>query len=671
MIRRSATPAFVVAAAIACASLLGRAVAQESAARPAPPRRNAIVFVADGLRNGSVNEKDTPALWKVRTEGVYFANSHSLFPTFTTANASAIATGHLLGDTGDFGNTLWVGHAGFDTGNFDLPPGTPVPFVENDQILADLSDHYGGNYLGEETLVAAAANAGYQTAVIGKLGPVAVQGIDAIGVAQQRFSANIGTIFLDDGTGAAAGIPLPPGFADKLTAAGLSAEAPTRDNGYGPRAAWNNGNNGGASAQGTRQANLVQQQWFVDATTRVVLPDFTKDANKSFFLLYWSRDPDGSQHNEGDSQNSMFPGINGETSRLGVQNADRNLRQILDWLDAHPAIKADTDLFVTSDHGFATISRREISRTGRMTASEAAQHNYLDANGNIETPQGTLPSGFLAIDLALAMHSNLFDPDRPAPEGARGPFRPLKLRPEFFEHPASGNGLLGYDVRKADGSDARAIIAANGGSDLIYVPDKNPETVKQLVALLATFDYVGGIFVDDQYGPVPGALPMSDVGLVGSTAMPRPAIVVAFKVFYTNPDDLQTAVQVSDTMLQEGQGNHGGFGRDSTFNNMAAIGPDFKEKFADDVPVSNADIAPTIARILAIEMPSKGMLNGRVIGEALRQGAAAVTEKKGHAESPDAGGLRTILDFQEAGGERYFDRACFVPVAAGAVGACP
>src|SRR6476661_5965072 len=77
------------------------------------PRRNVILFVADGLRHGSVSEHDTPALWTVRTEGVHFENSHSVFPTFTTANASAIATGHGLGDTGDFSNTLWIGYPSF------------------------------------------------------------------------------------------------------------------------------------------------------------------------------------------------------------------------------------------------------------------------------------------------------------------------------------------------------------------------------------------------------------------------------------------------------------------------------------------------------------------------------------------------------------------------------
>ena len=33
---------------------------------------------------------------------------------------------------------------------------------------------------------------------------------------------------------------------------------------------------------------------------------------------------------------------------------------------------------------------------------------------------------------------------------------------------------------------------------------------------------------------------------------------------------------------------------------MAAIGPDFKTGFADPAPVSNADIAPTLAHILGL-----------------------------------------------------------------------
>ncbi len=96
--------AFVRAAA-ACA-LAAVCVSFPAAAQK---RHNVIVFVADGLRRGSVNAQDMPTFLKLRTEGVDFRNSHSVFPTFTTANASVIATGHGLGDTGDFSNIIYPG----------------------------------------------------------------------------------------------------------------------------------------------------------------------------------------------------------------------------------------------------------------------------------------------------------------------------------------------------------------------------------------------------------------------------------------------------------------------------------------------------------------------------------------------------------------------------------
>ena len=651
-------------------ALIISARAQQTAAPPAPARRNVIIFVADGLRAGSVNQTDAPTLWAMRQQGVNFVNSHSLYPTVTTANASAIATGHLLGDTGDFGNTLWVGYPVFETGNFNLPPGTPTPFLENIEILSDLASHYGGNYLNETTLLTAAAQNGFNTASIGKLGPTAIQELESIAPDRKTFPTGGATILIDDGTGTPTGYPISPALIQKIADAGLSPEAPTRSNGYGPTAAWNNGYAGNHAHAGTLHANITQQEWLADVTTKVVLPGFAQDAPKPFVLLYWSRDPDATQHNQGDSLGTLSPGINGDTSREAVHNADRNLRQILDWLDAHPDVKANTDVFVTSDHGFATISRQEIGVTGRKTTSAAAQQYYYDATGSIDTDQGMLPYGFLAIDLAVGMQTNLFDPDRPAPEGSPEPYRQIPLLPVIFQHPAGGNGLLGPDVRNRDGSDARAIVTANGGSDLIYVPDKNPDTVRQIVSLLTTYDYVGGIFVDDQYGPLPGALPMSAVGLVGAARTPRPAIVVAFKVFYLDPGDLQSAIQVADTPLQEGQGNHGGLGRDSTLNNMAAIGPDFKAGFADPAPVSNADIVPTIAQILGLQIPSHGALAGRPIVEALRGQGDALVFTSHILESTPANGKLTVLQFQEAGGERYFDRACYVD-AANATGASP
>src|SRR5581483_10917416 len=81
------------------------AFAQAPASRP----HNVVLFVADGLRFRSVDDATAPTMAALAREGVSLRNSHSLYPTFTTANASAMATGHMLGDTGDFSNTIYTG----------------------------------------------------------------------------------------------------------------------------------------------------------------------------------------------------------------------------------------------------------------------------------------------------------------------------------------------------------------------------------------------------------------------------------------------------------------------------------------------------------------------------------------------------------------------------------
>jgi hypothetical protein len=637
---------------------LGPLLAQERSA----PRRNVLLFVADGLRHGSINARDTPALWALRRQGVHFENSHSLFPTLTMANASAIATGLGLGDTGIYANALWPGFAIFDTGNFELVAGSPVPFLEDERTLADLDDHFGGNALGSDTLLAVARAHGYRTASIGKLGPTAVQDLAAITPSEAAFPSALPGLLVDDATGGAKGLPWPPDLAWQMFTEGFASAAPTRSNGYGPRSPFNNSTSGDRSTPGTLAANVVQQEWFDDVTTRYLLPRLTSDPGTPFAIVYWTRDPDGTQHNQGDSLGALFPGINGDTSRRAVRTADRSLQRLLSWFDAHPAVKASTDIVVTSDHGFATISRSEIDRTGHLTASESARHDYLGPDGRIDTLRATLPNGFLGLDLAYDLQLNVFDPDQ-HPHGSRL-FKKLRIGSsgdrvalDTWEHPLRGNALIGVSVRQPGGRDARLIVAANGGSDLIYIPDRDKGLLRRVVDRLLTYDYVSAVFVDDDYGKPPGTLPLRAIGLVGSSRMPRPAIVVVFKVFYLNPADLLTAVQISDASLQEGQGMHGGLGRECTYNNMAAIGPDFKQGFLDSLPVGNVDIAPTLAHLMGFDLPGDA-LAGRVLTEALVGGPSAAPGRELYLRSALASGKQTLLAYQEHDGVRYLDEAC-------------
>ena len=464
------------------------------------------------------------------------------------------------------------------------------------------------------------------------------------------------TVIIDDRTGQASGVPLPAAIAAALTAAGLPTTAVARD-----QPAGNN------TTAGTLNANLGQQQYFADALTKAILPTFVQQG-QPFVVVYWSRDPDGTQHNGGDSLNSLTPGINGPTSRAAVKNADSNLAQILAYINSDPKLASNTDIFVTSDHGFATISKHEIDGTGKaFTASYAAQFTYKDSSGRQEVNAGFLPPGFLAIDLAHALGMPLFDPDTQIKDstGQRLYARVDPTVPQqsatIRQHPNSGNGLIGGSGRILDVTDAKVIVAANGGSDLIYVPDHNKQRVQQIVAFLSKQDYVGAILVENSYGKIPGALPFSSINLIGASKMPRPAIAVSFKTFYLTPGDLQSAVQIADSTLQEGQGMHGSFGRDNTFNTMVAVGPDFKSGFVDPSPVGNADIAVTMAHILGLKLPAKGKLTGRVLNEALKNGADKVQfQTKRIVSEPSAAGKSTILLYQQVGRQLYFDEACYV-----------
>ncbi|RJF65453.1 alkaline phosphatase family protein [Rhodopseudomonas palustris] len=569
--------------------------------------RNLILFIPDGLRALTVTRETAPTMAALRDQGVNFRNSHSLFPTFTMANSSAMATGHYLGDTGTFSNTIYTGYPSVPAGN------TVVPFIENDDVLGDIDNHFDGNYLNEETLLKLARDKGLSTAALGKVGPTLL--FDHTDRADQP---GLHSVVFDDSTGTPKGVPLSDEIKAALEKAGLPAATPPRGD---------NAKAGDAKTPGTVVANIPQQAYFADVATKVVLPLF-KERGKPFVLVFWSRDPDGSQHNHGDSLNQIVPGINGPTSMAGIRNADNNLAQLRKALD-ELGLAASTNIIVSADHGFSTISKE--SKT-----SPSAKVTYAD------TPEGFLPMGFLALDLAKALDLPLSDPnDGNKPVGAEA-------------HPKFGNGVLGKDPTKPD-----LVVATNGGSDLIYLPTKDKKLAARTITALLKQDYVSGLFVDDALGSFPGTLPMSALNLKGQARTPTPAIVVNFRSYASGCAEPTTcSVQVADTVLRQGQGMHGSFSRGDTMNFMAAIGPSFKAGFTDPLPVSNADVGFTAAHLLGLTPTNKGSLVGRVMTEAMPDGATPKATSSVLRSKP-ANGLRTVLAFQRVGDQRYFDAAGF------------
>src|ERR1700744_451350 len=577
-----------------------------SAETPTP--HNLILFVPDGLRGKIVTPESAPAMAEIRDKGVNFKNSHSLFPTFTTANASAMATGHYLGDTGDFSNTIYTA--------YPVAPadGTVVPFLESDPVLRDADEHFGGDYLNEETVLKMARARGYSTAAIGKLGPTLIfDHTDKIGTDGQH------SIVVDDSTGSKNGVPLSDEMKAAMDKAGMALTSPSRGD---------NGKAGDFKTAGATVPNTAQQAYFADVAAKAVLPMF-KARNKPFVLVFWSRDPDGSQHNNGDSLNTVTPGINGPTSMAGIKNADNTLAQLRKALD-DLGLAATTNVIVSADHGFSTISKE--SKT-----SPSAKVSYDD------TPKDFLPMGFLAIDLAKALDLPLYDPNDKNAEVKEG------------AHPKLGNGVLGKDPTKPD-----LVIATNGGSDLIYLPNKDKALAKRTIEALMQQDYISGLFVEDALGKFAGTLPMSAINMEGKAATPTPSIVVNFRSYVSGCDvPTNCSVEVSDTVLRQGQGMHGSFGRGDTMNFMAAIGPDFKAGYADALPVSNADVGQTAAKILGLTQKANGHLIGRAMTEAMPKGDTPQATSDEMKSEPSANGLRTVLKLQRVGTQRYFDVAGF------------
>jgi Type I phosphodiesterase / nucleotide pyrophosphatase len=575
--------------------------AQTATTRP----HNVVLFVADGLRSRMVDDATAPAMAALAREGVSLRNSHSLFPTFTTANASAMATGHMLGDTGDFSNTIYTG---FEVAN---ARGSVTPFLESDPVLADVDEHFAGNYLDEATILKLARDKGFSTASIGKVGPALI--FDST----ERTGTQ--TILIDDATGSGKGIPLSDEMVERLKAAGLPLVTPSRGA---------NRNYGSATTPGTLTPNVAQQDYFADVATRVILPLF-RERDKPFALVFWSRDPDGTQHFEGDSLNALVPGINGPTSLAAIRNADDNLARLRAAL-AELGLLETTDIVVVADHGFSTIAKE--SRTSPTVKTKFA-----------DTPEGHLPLGFLALDLAQALGLPLIDPDDGYAAVPAG------------QHSKFGNGLIGGDK-----ANPKVVVTANGGSDLIYLPDGDRDLARRIVDALLAQDYVSGIFVDSRLGTFPGTLSLEDIALEGAALTPHPAIAVSFRSFDTVcGEPVRCTVEVADTILQEGQGMHGSFSRADTWNFMAMQGPDFKSRFVDPAPASNADVGRTIAHVLGLDVRDKGKLTGRVLAEALPNGALPKVGSRVLISEPAANGLATVLNMQTVGDVRYFDAAGF------------
>ena len=162
------------------------------------------------------------------------------------------------------------------------------------------------------------------------------------------------------------------------------------------------------------------------------------------------------------------------------------------------------------------------------------------------------------------------------------------------------------------------VVAVNGGSDYIYVPDHDPALLRKTLRFLQGRSEVGAVFVDDRYGRIVGTLPLGTIR--AGNAQRNPDILLSYDY---DEEAIVNGVRGTEYagMLQGNtyRGMHGSFSPNDVHNVLIASGPDFRRGFKDPLPSGNVDVAPTVAHILGLPLPGA---DGRPLLEAFEGGAS-------------------------------------------------
>ena len=595
--------------------------------------RRVIIFVWDGLRPDSVDMNATPNLYALKTGGVSFDDNHSTYPTFTMMNASTFASGSFPATAGFYGNTIEFppGDGGHPTG--PQANGTPEDFTESVftedwQVLRDLDAYYGGQLLLVDTLFQQAQAAGLKTVAVGKAGAAALQDYKG------------GGIILDENTAypesfaselLAHGLPVPTNdkaFYDgglSLLPDGSAADAAVPNPTAAPFSVLLNASLYGNTADPTdTSGNLykARNQYFMDVYSKYILPSKLPDLS-----VIWFRVPDSDEHPYGPGTANYAAALADQDALLGELEAQ------LKALD----LDTSTDLIVVSDHAHSSVSgptdlfplRGFTGAAGAKTVGDVdAVHGY-SVSGYVRLADLlTKSGGFTAYD----GNRCTFDPTL-AGYSAAGEFvNPTQTDDGSECGTTTSNGGTVPSVPHYTFGDYRnpstanagdLIVAANGGSDYIYVVQGDTETVNAQVADVVQFlqsrEELGAIFVASQYGAIPGTLPLTAINVEGTNNR-RPDIVVS----YTWDKDAVIAgkpgIEFQGTANVRGM--HGSFSPVDVHNSLFARGPHFKTGLADSLPTGNVDVAPTAAHLLGIALDPRA--NGRPLLESLVASAGGV-----------------------------------------------
>ena len=596
-----------------------------NAAPAGPGPHRVVVFVWDGLRPDSIDPVHTPRLSRLRDEeGTSFSGHRAAYPTSTMINAAALATGAYPDRHGFYGNTIYV--PGFSAEN---AAGSPVDFTqpvftEDHGVLRGLDAEAvrrgRPGVLGVSTLFEAAHARGLRTAVVGKAGPAFLQ--------DYREDGAHGVI-LDEN------IAFPRTFAESLEHAGFplprnTFRFPYPEGRLAPSAS--------ADPTATTEAAQVMLADGVTSDPRAAhgsphdakneylmhaFVDFVLPSVQPLLSIVWLRNPDSTEHTFG-------PGTAPALDALADQDA--LLGRLVEALAAQ-GLAADTDLIVMSDHGHSTVAGdpalfpKRLLRgpaDGSATIGEPSADGY-SVSGEVRTAEVLSLAGFQHVYDGVGC---VYDP---VLGGILEDGKPLHATQQDREGAVCGKPGEKYSTRSyrlpARLEPDAVVVARNGGSEYLYVPSHDRGEVAKIAAVLEEREQYGAVFVRDGYGSIPGTLTMERMHLDGgSSPGPGEPDVVASFDWTAGTGSLGAPPGTEYASGQNFRGMHGSTSPYDFAATLVAAGPSFRRAFVDPYPSANVDVAPTVANLLGLSLPTA---EGRVLDEAFARSAIehAVVEK--------------------------------------------
>jgi arylsulfatase A-like enzyme len=303
-----------------------------SATQTSNQSRHVVVVVWDGMRPDFVGKQNTPTLWKLAHEGVTFRNHHSVYPSATMVNGTAIVTGVYPGENGIIANHVY---------RQEIDPRHAID-VEIPSVVSKGDDLSGGKYISVPTIAEFIQRAGGRTVIAAA---------KTVGLLLGRHVPRGSSKPSESASPLAEGERMKVRGSSSVT---LFAGKSLPGDALGPI----------TDVLGPFPSGHVQQ----DAWTTKAVTDFLLKDGVPTLSILWLGEPDLTQH-------ESAPGA--PAALTAIKSADENLAAVLSALDRQKA-RETTDLFVVSDHGFSTIKRSIDLRKILSGAGFTAKTEFTD-----------------------------------------------------------------------------------------------------------------------------------------------------------------------------------------------------------------------------------------------------------------------------------------------------